>query len=284
VTRPGSRRTFATVLGISCGLGLYACGGGPSGPSGSTPPPAAPSVPNTPPVILSIALSNARAEVDHPLRLTAYVMDAETPLDQLTYSWTATPANGTFIGNGPLIDWQPPPLQRTPDTYALTLTVTERYTQSGQAMQNTVSSTVEVHYNDSSAEITVISTQFLKDFTTFSTSAAECVRNFSDSCVKGKSEEFSQITGNRMDFHILGGDYHVQTIAYNADRTFANITVPCTFYDIPTGGSSERVDGICLLTAVYENWKWWLCESHFQGISTTPYTVMGRALMRGSSY
>jgi hypothetical protein len=105
------------------------------------------------------------------------------------------------------------------------------------------------------------------------------VRNFSDSC-RGKADELSDITNNRKLFRILGGDYFVQGLSFNADRTYANVTAPCTFYDIPVStGIHERVEGICLLTATYESWAWWLCESHFRGIATTPFTVMGRALL-----
>jgi hypothetical protein len=274
-------RTAAIALcGIAFVFGAGACGSTPSEPSPHSA--SQTSLSNAPPVIHAIALSKARAEADQPLQATAFVSDADTPLDQLVYAWSAAPAAGTFLGNGPQVSWQPPHVPQTPDMYTLTLNVTETFTQGGRTRQNKVSSTVKVHYNDSSAEITTLSLQFLKDFTTYSVSPAECVRNFSDSCV-GKAEELGDIAYNRLNFHILGGDYHVQNITYNADRTFANVTAPCTFYDIPRGGVRERVDGTCLLTATYENWSWWLCKSNFLPAGSAPRTVMGRALMRTES-
>jgi hypothetical protein len=230
-------------------------------------------------VIVSIVTSAARIEGDGEIHVTADVADAETAIDQLTFQWSASPASGTFIGTGRQVTWKAPRAQSTPAVYTLTLTVVENYTENGRTLQNRASSSVSVHYNDPTDEISGLSLQFLKDFTTYSTSAAACVRNFSDKC-NGKTEELAQIANNRIDYHILGGDFHIESITYNADRTFAHITAPCTFYDIPTGGAKERVDGICLLTATYDAWSWWLCDSNFVGLGTTPYTAMGRSLMR----
>jgi hypothetical protein len=258
-------------------LSAAGCGNSPAGPSGNPSMQAA--TVNEPPVIHSIAVSRMRAEADQPVQVTAFVSDAETPVDRLLYEWTAAPAAGTFVGDGPVVDWRPPRGSRTPETFTLTLKITEMYAQGSRTMRNGASSTVQMHYNDSSAEITALSLQFLKDFSTYNVSPAECVRNFSDSC-EGKSEELGDITYNRQNFQILDGDYHVQSITYNGDRTFASVTAPCTFHDIPRGGSREQVDGTCSLTAVYENWAWWLCKSNFVPAAAGTRTIMGRALMR----
>ncbi len=273
------RRWILAVLLLSCfvvGLAEACSDNTPSTPSSPPPPPV-----NTPPTVQSVTASAARVDAGGQINLTAVVTDAETPIDQLTYQWSASPANGTFSGTGRQVTWHAPAGPPTPAVYTVTLTVIENYVVNGRAAQNTATGSVSVHYNDSDAEITGLSMQFLKDFTTYDVSPAACVRNFSDSC-PGKAAELSDITLNRQDFHILSGDYSVQQISYNADRTFANITAPCTFYDIPVAtNKEEKVQGICLLTSTYENWQWFLCDSHFQGISTTPYTLMGRALMRG---
>ncbi len=227
---------------------------------------------NHPPVIHSLTSNGARLEAGGQLQLTASVTDTETPVDQLTYTWAATPPGGTFIGTGSQVAWQAPQQQPSPAVYTLTLTVTESY--SGGQQQHTVSSSVQVHYNDSDAEITGLVIQFLDDFSTFSVSPAAAVRNFSDSC-PGKADELQDITLNRQLFHIRGGTYFVSSIGYDSPRTFADIVAPCTFFDtVIATGVDQTVVGTCLLTAVYENWRWLLCDSHFAGAK--PATSLDR--------
>jgi len=231
-------------------------------------------------VISSIAASDVRVEAGSQIHLGASVQDDSTPVDRLHYEWTATPVNGLFIGKGPEVIWQAPAGRRTPNLFTLTLDVSEREIARSQARFNNVSANVQVHYNDSRAEVSDLTLQFLRDFTTFNLSAADCVRNFSDRC-PGKAEEHSQIAANRVDFHIVGGEFHVDDVKFNSVRDRANITAPCTFYDIPKAtGVRERVDGVCLLTSVYEDWGWRLCDSHFTLLDISPYSLMGQALHR----
>jgi len=78
---------------------------------------------NTPPVVQSIvAGSDAHAEVGSPIALTATVTDAETPVDQLTYTWSAP--TGTFSGSGASVTWTPGAEAKTPADIIVTLTVT----------------------------------------------------------------------------------------------------------------------------------------------------------------
>ena len=63
-------------------------------PAGTATPP--PPAVNTPPQIKSITLSETRVEVGMPVTLTAIVEDAETPVANLTYGWTAP--NGDVLG------------------------------------------------------------------------------------------------------------------------------------------------------------------------------------------
>lgn len=261
---------------------LVACRGSDHGTipvavTGPTPTAAAPQAP----VITSLTASSDRVEAGQPLQLAAAVTDGGFQPTQVSLAWSASPNNGTFSGTGTQQAWTAPvaPAQ-TPDTYTLTLSATAKYKSAGQAEQYSPQSSVQVHYNDSDREITALSLQFLKDFTTFSVSPEQCVRNFSDAC-QGKADELSDITNNRRLFHILGGTYSIQSITYDATKTYAHITAPCTFYDIPNAtGVPETVQGICLLTATYQNWQWYLCISNFQGIATTPGipSLMGAAL------
>jgi hypothetical protein len=255
------------------------CGGSPTGPRQvvSVPPvDTTPAKPNEPPVISSLTTASPRVEAGEEVTVTAVVQDAETPIDQLSYQWSATPVNGEFTGAGREVRWRAPRLQKTPDLYSLSLLVTEKYTSRGQPAENTVSKTAPVRYNDSPGEITRISMRFLTElFPDFSVPAPAAVQDFSDSCAE-KFSELSDVTNNRINFHILSGTYTNVSIDLNTEKTFADVSGLCTFVDIPMDrsnpnyGKRESVAGVCTLTAIYENWKWFLCSSHFRGIGTVP--------------
>jgi hypothetical protein len=272
-------------------FGALSCGDSTIKPSPVTPPAVVeppPVVRNDAPVISSMAISSPRVEADQSVVATAYVSDAETPLDQLTYQWSATPVDGTFTGIGPIATWRAPKQQRTPDLYTLKVLITEKYTSGGQPKENSVSSTVEVHYNDSPKEIMQISMRFVTElFPTVTISPQQAVADFSDSCA-GKDYELNDVTNNRNNFQILSGTYTNVTVSPNADRTYADVSGTCVFKDIPKDpknpsfGKTETVTGICRLTAIYEKWKWWLCSSNFDGLGVTAnslrYRVPGRII------
>jgi len=266
--------TLAAVVATG-GLVAAACGGSPT----VTP------VTNTPPVIESLAIG-ARAEADRPIQIAATVKDAETSLSQLTYTWAASPQNGIFSGSSisgsqALIMWRPPKGEKTPDLYTVTLTVSEAYTSAGQAKQNSVSSSTTVHYNDSPAEMKTLGYDFLVyKFGNFNVSPAEAVSNFSDNC-RGKAAELDQIETNRQDFHILGASFPAPVATLDGSLTAGTVEGPCTFEDIPKSGPNvghrEFVSGTCLLTTVYENFRWFLCDSFFNPpYNTTPVSLRGR--------
>ena len=268
-------RARSTLLCVTAAMVLASACGSPTTPS--TPPTPVPPVdttpppptPNNPPTIASIVLSSPRVEADQEMVVTASVADDVTPIDQLTYEWSAKPVNGTFTGSGPQVRWRAPHLQATPDTYTLTLTITEKYTQSGVAKQNQTTGLAQVRYNDSYAEISKLSVDFLNDFATFTTSPEQCVRNFSDNC-RGKADELSDIRNNRINFQIQSGKLGTPSILLNDALTFANSDVACTFVSIQKAtGKTETATGTCLLTAVYETFKWFLCDSNFRGTATT---------------
>jgi hypothetical protein len=256
----------------------YGCGGSPTGPRQVLSPPVdtTPSKPNDAPVINSLTTASPRVEADQEVVVTATVQDDITPIDQLVYEWSARPVNGTFSGSGLQVRWRAPRLEATPGTYTLTLTVIERFTDKGVAKENRTTAAVSVHYNDSQNEIMRISMRFLTElFPDFSVSPQAAVQDFSDSC-SGKSSELSDVTNNRLKFHILSGTYTNVSINVNGAKTDADVSGACTFVDIPMDrtdpnfGRRESVSGICTLTAVYDNWKWLLCSSHFRGTATVP--------------
>jgi hypothetical protein len=251
-------RVAASIIVAAVSVVMGACGGSPTTP---------PTV-NTPPTIESLVIAGDRAEADQPIQITATVKDAETPIGQLTYTWSASPQTGTFSGNSvsgsqAFVTWLPPKGQKTPDLYTITLLVSEAYTVAGQARQNLVSKSTTVHYNDSPGEMTFLGTDFLvSKFGNYSVSPQECVSNFSDSC-PGKAFELSDITAERQNFQMLFATFSVSSITFDSGRTFSTVVGPCVFFDVvKASGVRERVSAICTLTGVYENFKWFLCDSH----------------------
>ena len=267
-------RVAVSTIAAAVTAVMAACGGSPT-----TPPPTV----NTPPTIESVAIG-ARAEADQAIQIAATVKDAETPISQLTYTWSASPQGGIFSGNSisgsqAIVMWRPPKGQKTPDLYTVTLTVTEAYTASGQARQNVVSSSATVHYNDSSAEVNAVAYDFLVyKFGVATVTPAEAVSNFSDSnqvqpdgkiCSQEKASELADVQTNRENFQILGASFTQTTTAFNPAYINGIIDGRCQFEDIPKSGPNagrrEFVSGMCHLTTVYENFRWLLGVSNFDG-------------------
>ncbi len=127
-----------------------------------------------------------------------------------------------------------------------------------------------------------IAAQFYQDFGTYSVSAAQCVRNFSDSC-SGKAEELRDIQDNRnrTDFRIVGSTLlGSPSVSVGNQRVTGEYRQRCQFEDVEIRtGRRYRLEGGCYLTAVYQDWRWWLCESHFQ----EPIVVTGPFLSGGPS-
>jgi hypothetical protein len=226
---------------------------------------------NAPPVIVSLTLSPPRAEVNDEIDVVAVVQDRETPPETLTYEWSAD--KGAFTGTGARVRWRAPKDERTPATYDLRLTVVEHFTaprdEGGtETKEHRVAASAPVRVNDSRKEITDLVLTFLGDFANSSVSPQTCIRNFSDSC-HGKQEELQDITNGRARGDSISSDFHVSDIQLDADRRFANITAPCMFTSrLKANGHVEVAKGTCTLTSIYENGRWWLCDSHFTGTTT----------------
>jgi hypothetical protein len=237
--------------------------------------------PNTVPVIQSLTRSSERAEVDGEVEVTAVVQDQETSASALVYEWTAP--GGSFSGSGPTVRWRAPAVT-APSEYILTLRVIERYTVTDpdgrqETRENRVSATTTVRVNNSQAELTSLAMTFLDDFVHSERSATFCVRNFTDSC-PGKQWEFDDITRDRANYVIdpARSSFSIASINYNRPpgaATRATILAPCRFFstEIATG-KSGIASGTCRLIAVYENWRWFLCESWFDPPSgITPFRI-----------
>ena len=212
--------------------------------------------------------------------MTAVVEDAETPLDKLIYEWSVAPDKGilTPSADGRQLKWKSPHAQRSPDIYTITLNVTEKFTSpEGEAKVNKADpKSVQVHYNDSWADVKKISMRYITElFPNYSLSPAQAVQDFTDSC-PGKQDELQDVAANRKNFHILSGTYDITSMSLDDAKLNARVVGTCVFHDVPNGGKQEKVTGICTLTAVYENWNWFLCTSAFKGLGVTSESLRGR--------
>ena len=258
---------------------MAGCGGG-----GSTVAP--PPVVNASPAIDSLVAASQRVEADQTVQLTAVVTDTETQLAQMTYTWSATPAGGSFggttsfSGSQATNTWRAPKAQLSPNLYTMMLTVTESFISAGQPKQNSVSKTTAVHYNDSPEEVKALGRDFLVNkFGVYEVTPAQAVSNFSDSC-PGKAAELHDIEDNRANFHILSASFIPDPPTFNTGLTEGQVKGSCQFEDRPNTGPNaghrQFVSGICTLKTIYENFKWSLCDSTFEGTGTTVESLKGR--------
>ena len=230
------------------------------------PTPAPPSIPNAPPVIASITASGDRAEITDQVTFTAVVTDAETPLDQLTYGWSAE--KGTIVGSGATVIWNPPLSGPTPTAYRVTLALIEQYQSDFGPREHRVSAeSPAVYVFDSPRELSELALRFLTDFANDDVSPEECVREFWDGC-RGKNDELGDIEKVRATYEQLDRILETPVVGINTDRTFATIVVSCRFLarDKQTGVEDWAI-GDCALTAVMEDYRWWLCESRFHAVN-----------------
>lgn len=261
----GQRRIAAFAIAALGAILTTACGS--DGPTGPTPPPPIVQPSNSAPVVESISASASRIEVGTEVTLTATVRDVETAIEQLAFEWRTD--GGTFTGQGVSVRWSPPADRATPADYTFTLVVTETYgfaDQSGLRPKHTVTTTgpvVRVH--DSRRELADLATAFLTDFSNSSVPAETCVRNFSDSC-QGKRAELEDIANNRAQFTIVDARYSVRSATVSSDLMRGDIIAPCEFTSIAKSNNQRgTVRGDCVMTAVYEQGRWWLCDSRFFG-------------------
>ena len=290
------------ILVVACAAAIaVSCGGGPSpaptpgngggGGGGIINPP------NTAPVVKSITAGDTRVEVGSPVTLTAVVEDAETPVANLTYAWSAD--TGTFSGTGASVSWTPGADAKTPGDFVVTLTVSERYTSGSQQLENKATGTVTVHVNNSPKELAELSLRFLGDFANSKIPPAQCVAEFSTNC-SGRAEELADIDDNRHDYEIIASTLRHTSLSIGSSRTTATVHTFCSFTSkvITTQprdevcqngkcplGSVGVATGDCWTTNVYEQGRWWLCQSHFTGLPTlTKSTFVPTLFRRGERF
>jgi hypothetical protein len=103
------------------------------------------------------------------------------------------------------------------------------------------------------------------------------VRNFSNNCA-GKSAELADVQEVRSTRTITGSNIGAPTVrinfggicAFRSRSADACITMSCQWTStIKATGKTESTKGTCYLTAVHEAPRWLLCDSEFDGSSST---------------
>jgi hypothetical protein len=246
--------------------------------------------PNLPPVITSITVQSTRAnappnfaDLNEEINVTAVVTDAETPPNELFYEWSAP--IGTFTGTGSAVRWKAPATGSTPQVVTLTLRAREVLPGTPPSQSTTKTATVRLH--NSAGEITSMSYQFLLEFSQQALPPEQIVRNFYTGC-SGRADELYDVTKNQRDFKInsykVGASFPV-TINFSGTCPFRNKSgdgcaqVPvewkstCLASDATVCIKNQTYTSIGTdqTTAVYRQDRWWLCDSDFNGSSTSPY-------------
>lgn len=248
-------------------VGAGACGDSPAAP---TPPVVGPA---TPPIIRSITGPAARVEAGQDVTIAAVVEDAETPISQLSFLWTASA--GAIVGTGPTAVWRHNGGITAGINVVVTLTVIDKY----QAVEGNriverefrvVSQAAPFRFHDSPVELKELARKFLLDL--FGNSAippAACLVDFTETgrCAKGKARELEDITDNRQLVVIQSGKIYYQTVTFQGANE-AVVVSYAEFHDVyrATGAPGFAL-GDFNLTAIYEFGRWWLCESTFDPVS-----------------
>jgi hypothetical protein len=182
-----------------------------------------------------------------------------------------------------VVRWRAPrQVDRTPVAHTLTATVIERYQTvdpSGAVVtrEHRTTGTVVVQVHNSTMEIADVSRQFLTDFSNSNIAPETVVRNFSDNCA-GKAAELNDVRENRSTRTITGSNIGAPAVrinfggvcAFRGRRADACITMSCQWTStIKATGNPENATGTCHLTAVHGAPRWLLCDSEFDGSSTS---------------
>jgi hypothetical protein len=108
-----STRWSALSLLVAISFWWAACSDSTLGPSATAPHVAPPETLNHPPVIESMTIRGSKprepeqfADLDETVRVSASISDAETPVSDLTLTWSSSA--GTFSGTGSNVTWTAP--------------------------------------------------------------------------------------------------------------------------------------------------------------------------------
>jgi hypothetical protein len=277
---------IATVL-------LASCGGGPTTPI--TPKPPVDVIPpvNALPTIDAITIQGRRAkqpprfaDARETVDVVATVRDAETPIDELTYQWTATA--GTFSGTGRAVTWTAPDTVPAPVIVTMTLKIVENYGHPGQPKNysHDVSATQTLDLHDSVREVGEMSRQFLLDFSDTNLKIVDVImRNFGTGA---RCPEPSEVASERSDVTTNFTYFDMKAFSVGQPSTTITFGGLCTVPDGATKGDAcsvvpvmwDSVDtrtgkrgstsGLDIVSAAYsaQDTRWWLCSSRYRATST----------------
>ena len=244
----------------------------------SSPTPPSPPIPptvklTTPPVIRSITVPTARVEAGQDITITAVVEDAETPLSQLSFVWSANA--GTFTGTGPAVTWRHAPGLTAGVNVVITLTVLDKHKEVENNVivereYRVVGQAAPFRVHDSAAEMKELSRKFLLDlFGNSRIPPADCLVDFSESgrCARGKQAELEDITENRRLVQIRSGRIHSQQFVSEGADAARVISVAEFFSVWLATGEGGIALGDFTLTGIYELNRWWLCESTYDAFA-----------------
>ena len=230
-----------------------------------------PTGPNTAPVIRSITAQGKRpnqpaayADYGETIQVSIVVEDAETPAAQLGYQWRA--CDGTFTGTGPTVDWTAPSGGTLASMCTIDVTVSDG--------PHVLTSSVAIRLHNSVVEVSSLALQFLNDFADNTIPAATTVRNFHNSC-SGKASELEDVTFVRETRVILSKNYGIATttVAFGSNcRTKAAdacVLTPVEWQSrVIATQQLEVAKGTSIISGIYRESKWWLCDSLFDGDSS----------------
>jgi hypothetical protein len=241
----------------------------------SSPTPPSPPIPptvklTTPPVIRSIAAPTGRVETGQDFTITAVVEDAETPLTDLVFAWSANA--GTVTGTGPVATWRHAAGLKAGVDVVVTLTVIDKHSEVENNVivereYRVVGQAAPFRVHDSEAEMKELARKFLLDlFGNSNIPPIACLVDFSETgrCAAGKQAELEDITENRKLVEIKSGKIHSQQFVSEGPNNARVISVAEFFSVWKSTGEGGIAIGDFTVTGIYELNRWWLCESTFQ--------------------
>lgn len=242
------------ILGASCA--------GPSAPTDVGPA--------TSPIVRSIKVPSSRVEAGTDITITAVVDDAETPLSELTFQWSASA--GTITGSGTTATWRMPPGIKSGVDVVIGLTVFDshdtvvnNFVVKQQFVATAISAPFRVH--DSVAEVKELARKFLVDlFGNSSVPAEACVVDFADVCAnfgEGQANELQQIIAHRAGYVVISAQILNQKVVFST-ADFGSVHSATLFVDRPkTSKVRGTTCGDFEVTVIYVDRRWWICESYF---------------------
>jgi hypothetical protein len=118
-------------------------------------------------------------------------------------------------------------------------------------------------------ELSAMAVQFLVGY--FGDSAVPpdaTLVDFCDTC-QGKADERSDVRKNRQLLTILHAYAQVTQVDVFESTGEADVFATCAFHDrLRSSGKTGWTRGVCHLTGVYRDGRWWLCDSTMDGHRT----------------